>query len=128
MTTNTRIDTKSLSDKAKASKDKEAYKLLERTPAYRIGVGSRSSSSDTPTYFVEIVLNLGKVDDKVDANHLEKAKTCLKDLQSLKYSLTYEEGNSITCEITKIAEELNDEYQAVKQVMQKHFSENKQTD
>ncbi len=127
MTANTIIDTKNLSEKAKASKDKESYELLERAPAYRIGVGSRTSSSDTPTYFVEIVLNLGKGDDKVDATNLEKAKTCLKDLQSLKYSLTYEEGNSITCETTKTAEELNDEYRAIKQVMQKHFSENKQT-
>ncbi len=119
--TTTRINTKNLSEKAKASKDKEAYKLLERTLAYRIGVGSRITSSDTPTYFVEIVINLGKGDDKVDVTHLEKARICLKDLKSLNYSLTYEEGNSITCETTKTAEELNDEYQAVKQVMQKHF-------
>jgi len=108
------IDTKVLIEKAKTSKDKEAYKLLEKTTSYRIGVGARVDKPDLSSFFIEIVFNLSTENGEVNLLRLEKTLRLLKTLKAKGYSLTYQGDNSISCETTTSIDELSHEYVAAK--------------
>jgi hypothetical protein len=108
------IDTKALAEQAKASIHKETYRLLEKNHAYRIGVGARANLPDASSFFVEVIINLSPKNGEVDLWRLEKTLSCLKKLKTKGYSLTYEDGNCISCETTKPIQNLNEEYTALK--------------
>jgi hypothetical protein len=108
-------------DEAKASKDKEAYKLLEKNQTYRIGVGARIDSPDAPSFFVEVLINLSDGHGEVDLPRLEKTVICLNALHTRGYLLAYD-GNSVSCESKKGFQNLNDEYSAVKALMKSAFT------
>ena len=110
------IDTKALVEEAKASRDKEAYKLLENTPSYRIGVGARIDSPNPPSFFIEVIVKLSTENDEVNLLRLEKTLRLLKALQTRGYSLTYEDDNSISCETTTSIHEISQEYEAAKSI------------
>jgi hypothetical protein len=110
------IDTKVLIEEAKTSRDKEAYKLLEKTPLYRIGVGARSGSPD-PLFFIELIVKLSTENGEVNLQRLEKTLCSLKALQKRGYSLTYQDDNSISCEITTSIREIFKEYTAAKSII-----------
>jgi hypothetical protein len=111
------IDTKTLAEEAKASKHKETYRLLEKNQNYRIGVGARADSPDAPSFFIEVVINLSSGSSEVDLSRLEKSLHCLKMLQAKGYSLTYQDGNSISGEKTKTIQNPNEEYLTIKSLM-----------
>ena len=75
--TNT-VDTKALMEEAKASKDKEAYKLLENTSSYRIGAGARIDSPNPSTFFIELLVKLSTENDEVNLPRLVKNLTYAK--------------------------------------------------
>ena len=104
------INPKELLEKAKNSKDKETYIPLYKTPTYRIGAGVRAKPN-SPTFFIEIIVNLSDKTKKVNLDKLEKTSRCLKLLQARKYTLTYEYDNSIVCEKTNESQKLNEGYQ-----------------
>ena len=110
------IETKALIEEAKTSRDKEAYKLLEKTPSYRIGVGARTELPN-PTLFIEVIVKLSTENGEVNLSRLEKALRLLKALQTRGYSLTYQDGNSISCETTTSIHEISQEYDAAKSII-----------
>ena len=114
--TNT-VDTKALMEEAKASRDKEAYKLLENTSSYRIGAGARIDSPNPSTFFIELLVKLSTENDEVNLPRLEKTLHMLKALKKRGYSLTYQDGNSISCEKTTSGHEISREYDAVKSLI-----------
>ncbi len=120
MPKNTTINSSALAKEARVSKNKETYQLIEKNQIYRIGVGARTDSTDTPSFFIEILISLSAGSGKVDLSHLEKALTCLKTLQSKGYLLAYEDGNSVSCEKKRL-QDLNEEYLAVKSILQTGF-------
>ena len=111
------VDTKALMEEAKTSRDKEAYKLLEKTPLYRIGVGARVDSSNPPSFFIEVIVKLSKENGEVNLVHLEKTLRLLKALQKNGYSLTYQDDASISCETTRSINKISQEYAAAKSLM-----------
>ncbi len=111
--TDKRIDTTALAQEANASTSKEAYQLLEKTLAYRIGVGARANSPSS-SFFVEIVINLSIENGAVDLSRLERILACLKALKSSGYSLTYDAGGWISCETSNAVEDPNEEYCKIK--------------
>ena len=111
------MDASALSKRAQGSIEKEAYVQLEKTTTYRIGVGARASPSTMPSFFVEVIINLSK-DRQVDLKQLEKTLSCLKSLKDRGYTLTYEDGGSISCEITCTVEDPNEEYKTIKSLIQ----------
>ena len=110
------IDTKALVEEAKTSRDKEAYKLLEKTPSCRIGVGARVDSPNPPSFFIEVIVKLSTENDEVNLLRLEKTLRLLRALQTRGYSLTYEDDNSISCETTTSIHEISQEYEAAKSI------------
>ena len=92
------IDTAALAEKAQNSKEKEAYIQLEKTPAYRIGVGARANHQPPLSFFLEVVIALSGQGGEVDLQLMENVLQCLKALKARGYTLTYEDGNSISCE------------------------------
>ena len=104
------IDTKALIEEAKTSRDKEAYRLLEKTLSYRIGVGARCSSSNQLSFFIEVIIKLSNESTKVDLRKLEKVLGLLKALQKKGYILTYQDDVNISCETTMEINEVTHEY------------------
>jgi len=115
------IDTKALIEEAKTSRDKEAYTLLEKTPSYRIGVGARVTSLDSPSFFIEIIIKLSTENDEVNLQCFEKTLCLLKALQTRGYSLIYQD-HSISCETTRSINEISQEYASAKSIIKTNFN------
>jgi hypothetical protein len=111
------IDSKSLMEEAKNSRDKEAYKLLEKTLSHRIGIGARADSPKPSTFFVEVVVKLSSENEEVNLPHLEKTLRLLKALQKRSYVLTYQDDNSISCEKTISILKIHHEYTQAKSIV-----------
>ena len=114
------IDTKALIEEAKTSRDKEAYKLLEKTPSYRIGVGARTELPN-PTLFIEVIVKLSTENGEVNLSRLKKTLRLLKALQTRGYSLTYQDGNSISCETTTSIHEISQECDVAESIIKRAF-------
>jgi hypothetical protein len=119
---NKQIDTGELSKEAMGSEHKEAYKTLDRTEKYRIGVGARITAPETPSFFSEILIYLFPSPNKIDLASLEKSLICLKKLEVMNYSLTAQDGNCISCEKTVTAQDLATEYSRAKSLMTAVFT------
>ena len=119
---NKQIDTDALSKEAKSSEHKEAYKTLDRTEKYRIGVGARITAPETSSFFSEILIYLFPSPNKIDLASLEKSLICLKKLEVMNYSLTAQDGNCISCEKTVTSQDLATEYSRAKSLMTAVFT------
>jgi hypothetical protein len=108
------IDTAALSQQATSSIAKEAYLQLEKTQAYRIGVGARATLPTNSSFFVEINFSLSSEDGKVDLQRLENILACLKALEARGYTLTYDDSNCISCETKENVLNPNEEYREIK--------------
>jgi hypothetical protein len=111
------VDTKALMEEAKTSRDKEAYKLLEKSPLYRIGVGARTDSPNPPSFFTEVIVKLSTENGEVNLPRLEKTLHLLKALQKRGYSLTYQDDNSISCEKTTSVHEISQESEVARAII-----------
>jgi hypothetical protein len=113
------VNTSDLLKQAKAAQHKEAYQIMNKAVNYRIGIGSRLplSSSQTPTFFIEIIINLCPACNKVDLGFLEKALICLKGLEKDGYILTCQEG-CISCEKLVPEQSLQAEFETVNALME----------
>jgi hypothetical protein len=109
MMKNEPINVQKLLEKAKASEHKEAYRQIERNKTYRIGIGARVETT-TPSFFVEIIINLTLESNEVNIHHLEKTINCLKHLREKNYTLTYQDFNCISCEANIEPQNLTKEY------------------
>jgi hypothetical protein len=108
--------------KQKASEHKEAYRTLDRNQNFRIGIGVRLNSPSAPSFFVEILIFLCPSLSTANLEALEKSLTCLKKLQARNYSLIGQDDNCISCETTIPAQNLAEEYAAVKSLLKAIFS------
>lgn len=116
------LDTEALLKKAKTSEHGEAYRALDKNPNFRIGIGVRLTPPSTPSFFVEILIYLYANLSTVDLEALEKSLTCLKELQARNYSLTGQDGNCISCETTKPAQNIAQEYAVAKSLLKAIFN------
>ena len=112
------IDSATLAKQAQDLEEKEAYIQLDKTQSYRIGMGARANPPTTPSFFVEVILNLSTERGKVDLQRLENILACLKTLKARGYTLNYEDNNYISCEKATEIQNPNKEYQAIKALMQ----------
>jgi hypothetical protein len=108
--------------KQKASEHKEAYRTLDRNQNFRIGIGVRLNSPSAPSFFVEILIFLCPSLSTANLEALEKSLTCLKKLQARNYSLIGQDDNCISCETATPAQNLAEEYAAVKSLLKAIFS------
>lgn len=108
------INTEALIQAAKTSEHKEAYKLLEKTQLFRVGVGVNVDSSDHSSFFIEITISLCSNSSEVDLQRLENILSVLRTLKTREYSMTYQDGNCISCEKNLTADNLLREYEAAK--------------
>jgi hypothetical protein len=116
------LDIKALLEEAKVSEHKEAYKTLDRNPNYRIGFGVRLTPPNAlPSFFVEILIYFCPSRSNANLTVLEKSLTCLKELQARNYVLTCQDGNCISCETAVSAQNLVEEYAAVKSLVKANF-------
>jgi hypothetical protein len=116
------LDAKALLEDAKTSEHGEAYRTLDKNLSFRIGIGVRLTSPSAPSFFVEILIYLYPSLSTVDLEALEKSLTCLKELQARNYSLIGQDGNCISCETATSAQNLSEEYAAVKSLLKAIFS------
>lgn len=117
MNQNKPINTKVLIEEAQNSKDKETYKLLEKTQSYRIGVGARVDSPASLSLFIEVIIKLSTENTKVDLPRLNKILISLEALQKKGYTLTYQDDNSISCEKKAAVHEISQEHAAAKSII-----------
>jgi hypothetical protein len=121
MKENPLLDAAALLEEAKTSEHQEAYRTLERNPNYRIGVGVRLTPSNSPSFFVEVMVYLCPSFGNADLNVLEHSLTCLKKLKARNYVLTCQDGNCVSCEATVTAPDLPEECGKVKALMKASF-------
>ncbi len=119
MTTNL-IDPEALENAAYASEQKEAYQLLTKGTAFRVGAGARIDSANTPNFFVEVTLTL-TIQSQVSTARLQQALNCLKQLENRNYTLTHQNG-SITCEASVSKQNLTNECHTILGLLEKQFS------
>jgi len=122
MAPNQKINTEDLLKAAEASEHKEAYRALDKNPRFRIGIGVRLTSLVTPSFFIEILLYLCPNSSNVDLTALEKNLSCLKTLQARNYVLNCQDDHCVSCEKTIRAQNLTEEYAAVKALIEAIFS------
>lgn len=115
-----KINTQSLQEEAKKSKDKEAFTVLARMRNCRFGVGARLESSAKPIFFIEIIASLCANHHVVNLNFLEKNLLILKQLKERGYVLTCEEDGTVSCELIVPPENLTLEYEAAISIIEKH--------
>ncbi len=118
------VNAKDLLRQAKASEHKEAYQAISKTASYRVGVGARlpSVSTQPPTFFVEVIINMCPACSKVDLAFLEHTLACLRTLEQNGYSLTCQDGNSILCEKLATEQNLQTELENANMVVEKELS------
>ena len=121
MNQNDPFDLNALLGKAKASEDKEACRTIDRNSLFRIAVCVRLVSPTLPSFFVEVVIHLSPAAGDADLDSLEKGFACLKTLQANGYSVTTQDGDSVSCEKTASPEGMAEEYAAVKAIMERRF-------
>ena len=123
MKTEKTIDTNTLIAEAASSEHKEAYKMLDRSLNYRIGVGARTAPPNHPSFFVEILIHLSRDDNKADLRILERSLACLKELQARNFKTVFQDDNCVSCEAQVSGEKLESEYDLTKSLVQSIFSE-----
>jgi hypothetical protein len=117
MTHQDRINIKQLQQIAEDSTNSETYQPLDKTKHYRIGVGARATSPP-PSFFIEVIINLSDESKRVDLPRLKKALVFLRMLDERGYSLFYESDNCISCETKTDSAKINQEYIAVKTLIE----------
>jgi hypothetical protein len=113
-----KVDVNSLQEEAKKSEDKEAFTVLLRTRAYRVGIGARLKTSADPIFFVEIIAKLCPRDHPVNLTSLEKNLNILKQLKEKGYHLTCDEDGTISCELAVRSENLVAEYKTASSIVE----------
>jgi len=113
-----KVDVDYLREEAKKSENKEAFTVLARTHAYRVGVGARLETSASPIFFVEIIARLCPRNHPVNLHSLEKNLNILKQLKERGYRLTGEDG-TISCELLVQSEDLVAEYKTANSIIEK---------
>ncbi|MBS7614635.1 hypothetical protein KEJ18_02725 [Candidatus Bathyarchaeota archaeon] len=120
MSRNERINIQALIRKARSNDHHEAYVNLERNQNCRIGVVARTAPLESQL-FIEILVYLPSF-GKVDLQDLKRKVVLLEELQKRKYFLTYQEGNLVVCEAKVSANNVKEEYEAIKKLTRKVFS------
>jgi hypothetical protein len=113
-----KVDVNSLQEEAKRSEDKEAFTVLARTHAYRVGIGARLKTSN-PIFFIEIIVRLYLRNHHVNLHSLEKNLNILKQLKERGYHLTCDEDGTISCELLVQSENLVAEYKTANSIIEK---------
>lgn len=113
--------TKELLKQAEASEHKEAYQNIYKTEHNRVGVGVRllSTTAPTPTFFIEIIINMCPTCTKANLQYMQKALDCLKKLEENSYTLTCQEDNNILCEKTIKQKDLQAASRTAKIILEK---------
>ena len=115
------IDIRALQKDAGNSEHKEAYRVLDRSNNYRIGVGARLTPSDQPSFFLEVVVQSCLESSEVDLQLLEKNLMFLKELKARGYSLNCEGDGSISCEVTVSPQNVASEYEDIRLAIRNIF-------
>lgn len=118
--TKMRINTNALLKEAESSEHKEAYQTLDKTQNFRIGIGVRLTPPNPPSFFIEVLIHLYSNSDAFDLKQMESSLTCLKELQARNYILTHQDDNCFSCEKVTPAQNLAEEYEAVKSLLKAH--------
>jgi hypothetical protein len=118
MTLPDKINIERLQQNAKDSANSESYQPLDKTKDYRVGVGARAIPP-SPSFFVEIIVNLSDESKHVDLSRLQKALGFLAKLEARGYTLYYESDNCISCELKTDSTNLNQEYALIRTLIKK---------
>jgi len=117
MDKNEPIDTKDLIEKAESCADKEAYKMLDKTRSYRIGVGTKVDSPTSPSFFIEVIIKLSPENGKVNLQRLRRMLISLEALQKEGYILSYQDDNTVCCEKTILIYEILQQLNVAKSII-----------
>jgi len=115
-------DIQALREDAEKSEHGEAYKVLDRSSNYKIGVGARLTPSGQPSFFFEVVVQSCLESSEVDLQLLEKNLVLLKKLQTRGYLLNCEDDGCISCEITVPSQNITTEYETIQSTIKSTLS------
>lgn len=115
------FDISNLFDKAIASKDGEAYSVLEKIHHHRIGVGVRIESRGQPSLFLDILVNLFPNSSQVDLPLLERELAFLNGMKARRYVLSHQGDGCVSCEIVVSKQHWISEYRAARSMVEKTF-------
>jgi hypothetical protein len=116
------LDVRNLLEQAQRAEDGEAFKELERTENYRIGVGARAlPPKNTTGIFFELLVPL-LTGPAVDLDLIEGGLQLMRKLSERGYRLSLLDGNCVACEARIEIDRVEAELKAVKELANKAFS------
>ncbi len=102
------IDGDRLAEEARASEHGEAYRAMEKSDDYRIGIGARVNGG--LVYFVEVVVPVTS-GPQVELGEMERRLDVLKRLEKEGFTLTPQADGSISGELLVFKARLEEAYE-----------------
>lgn len=113
------VNTEALLNAAENVDTKEACFILSKSKNIRVGAGARLESSAQPSLFIEVVVRMCSNSESPDLAKIEKSVFLLKELRARGFSMSCSDDGSLTCEKEVNAQEMNEQCEAVKEVIKK---------
>ncbi len=113
-----KIDLKSLESKARLAISKEAYQQLDHTNDYRVGISVILSDDGEISNLIELVYCVFKKNAKVNISKLNVVLEISKVLMEKGYLIFHQDDGWIICEKAVKSEEIDNEYEFLKNLMQ----------
>lgn len=121
MTTVGRQDINELLEKIRNTREKEVYRLVEKTRDFRWGIGVRRAA-EAPSFFLELIVRLSTNDGAIDIASLERTIVLLRLLHERGYALSFQDGSpAIACEKGLTEQSLMKEYREIQGLLRTHL-------
>jgi len=117
LATSDNIDERHLTKEARASEHGEAYRAMEKSDGYRIGIGARVNGG--LVYFVEVVVPATS-GPQVELGEMERSLDVLKRLEEEGFTLTPQEDGSISGELLVFKARLEEAYERALAISRAH--------
>lgn len=111
------VNPKELLRQARSSEDHEAYVIVARGAAARVGVGARTEPHAATGLFVEIILDPFPERPVVATDRLVQQARLLDRLKARGYAAACEQDGTIACERRTPAARLPEELRAVRRLL-----------
>lgn len=116
-----RVDLRGLERRARRSEEKESFEVVEEDKSVRVSVGVRISRSDRAAWCLEVTVLPCRAGERIDASMVKSRWTFVKDLQTMGFSISCQEGGFMVGERSLDPAEAEARIVAIRRTIAKRF-------